>query len=100
MRVRTQLTTRGKAATLLALAALALTACGTRLPSQDFSLTQVGASPGASQGPTGVGPSTGTTNTQTNGNQNLQSTAGTNGTKGHTTTSGGPGGGVTRTAKA
>src|SRR5206468_5493399 len=40
MRVRPQLSTRSKGLTLAAMAAIALTACGTRLPNSDFTLAQ------------------------------------------------------------
>src|SRR4051794_35424742 len=90
MRVRPQMTTRNKVLTLLALGAITLTACGTRLPDKDFALSQGGAVPGASQAP--VPGSNGSTapvpgassNTSGNG-QN----GGKAGTQGHSVTSGG-----------
>src|SRR3954470_22178834 len=91
MRVRPQMTTRRKVLTLLAMGAITLTACGTRLPDKDFALSQNGQPvPGASQGTSTTPNGTGTTGPATgNGAAAGGGSTGTKGTAGHSATSGG-----------
>src|SRR5207245_888775 len=77
--------TRGKTATLLALAAVALTACGTRLPNSSFNLSQANGVPSAVQS---TGPSTGPSSAAQTQGQSHTGTSAKAGTKGHTITTG------------
>jgi branched-chain amino acid transport system substrate-binding protein len=92
MRVRPQMTTRAKVMTLLAMGAITISACGTRLPDNQFSLAQGGAvpgasqAPGASQGPAGGPAASGTGNTAGTGSGG---SAGTKGSAGKTVAGGG-----------
>jgi branched-chain amino acid transport system substrate-binding protein len=86
MRVRSQLSTRRKTLIVIAAGGIALSACGTRLPDKDFSLSQGQAVAGPAQS---TGPSaTGTTGPAAPTTNNGAST----GTAGHTVTSGGSAG--------
>jgi branched-chain amino acid transport system substrate-binding protein len=95
MRVRPQLSTRAKVATLIGLGVITLTACGTRLPNSDFSLSQNGqqipgatnsTAPGASNAP-GSGTTQG--NNPTGTGTGNGGTGGSAGTQGHSVVQGG-----------